>query len=150
MCVLVAFSVGTGCSSGTKQWKVELQAAKNTNGGRPVVVRLYQLKNPNAFQLATYDDLSDHDQKVLENDWVARDEVTAYPDCKTASPTIDVKKETLYIGVVALFSRPGQREWKQSEKAQSSWWSFATPTVKPKLWKNIIQLTDKPADGCPQ
>ena len=113
-------------------------------------MRLYQLKNPNAFQQATYDDLSDHDQKVLGNDWVAPDEVTAYPNCKTAFSTIDVKKETLYIGVVALFSQPGQREWKQSEKVQSSWWSFATPTVKPKLWKNIIQLTDKPADGCPQ
>lgn len=138
--------MGTGCSSGTKQWKVELQAASTTNGSRPVVVRLYQLKGKGKFQQATYDQLSDHDREVLGNDWVdqdVRDEVTIYPNCKLHLHPIQVKKEALYIGIVALFSHPRPEGWKQIVEAQSSVWKITTPIVKIHLEKSAIRLADE-------
>ncbi|MEJ7731864.1 MAG: type VI secretion system lipoprotein TssJ [Polyangiaceae bacterium] len=84
----------------------------NENGNpRPVVVRLYQLKNEVKLENARYDDVLLDDKKVLEDDIMKVDEVEIFPN-----DFVEVKfermKEASHLAGVALFHSPKGQSWK--------------------------------------
>jgi type VI secretion system protein VasD len=84
----------------------------NENGNpRPVVVRLYQLKNEVRLENARYDDVLLDDKKALEDDILKVDEVEVFPN-----DFVEVKFERLkpasHLAGVALFHSPKGNSWK--------------------------------------
>jgi type VI secretion system protein VasD len=128
----VGFSAGfsslvVGCSSAApppeppKPCNVQIvtlriYAADNINPNenqnpRPVVVRLYQLKDEMRLQNAGYDEVLLNDKEVLGDDIVKMDEVSVFPN-----DLIEIKfervKEASVLGGVALFHSPKGQSWK--------------------------------------
>jgi len=84
----------------------------NENGNpRPVVVRLYQLKNDVRLENATYDEILLKDKEVLEDDLAKVDELSVFPN-----DLVEVKferiKEASHLAGVALFHSPKGNSWK--------------------------------------
>jgi len=95
---------------------LNLYAADNINPNenanpRPVVVRLYQLKDEMRMQNATYDEVLLNDKEVLADDIVKVDELSVFPN-----DLVEVKferaKEASTLGGVALFHSPRGQSWK--------------------------------------
>src|SRR5262245_50103642 len=89
---------------------LRIYAADNINPNenqnpRPVVVRLYQLKEEMRLQNATYDEVLLSDKEVLADDIVKVDELSVFPN-----DLVEVKferaKEASTLGGVALFHSP--------------------------------------------
>ena len=84
----------------------------NTEGKpRPVVVRLYQLKNEVKLTNAQYDDVLLHDKDVLGEDIVKVDEVEVFPN-DLVQVKFERAKEASVLGGVALFHGPKGQSWK--------------------------------------
>jgi len=95
---------------------LRIYAADNINPNenlnpRPVVVRLYQLKDEMRLQNASYDEVLLNDKEVLADDIVKVDEVTVFPN-----DLVEIKfervKEATSLGGVALFHSPKGQSWK--------------------------------------
>jgi len=84
----------------------------NENGNpRPVVVRLYQLKNEVRMENATYDQILLNSKETLEDDVMKVDELSIFPN-----DLVEVKferiKEASTLAGVALFHGPKGSSWK--------------------------------------
>ena len=81
------------------------------NNPRPVVVRLYQLRDNVRLENATYDDVLLRDKEVLGEDIQKVDEVQVFPN-----DLVEVKFERLktaaHLAGVALFHSPTGSSWK--------------------------------------
>lgn len=95
---------------------LRIYAADNINPNenqnpRPVVVRLYQLKDEMRLQNATYDEVLLNSKEVLADDVVKMDEVSVFPN-----DLVEIKferiKEATVLGGVALFHSPKGQSWK--------------------------------------
>lgn len=77
---------------------------------RPVIVRIYQLKNDVNLQNATFEQIWKDDKNTLGDDLVKVDELPAYPNSRT-----EVKFErddsAQYVTAVALFRNPKGKSW---------------------------------------
>jgi len=84
----------------------------NENGNpRPVVVRLYQLKNDVRMENATYDEVLLKDKEVLQDDVVKMDEVSIFPN-DLVEVKFERNKEASVLAGVALFRSPKGNSWK--------------------------------------
>jgi type VI secretion system protein VasD len=79
------------------------------------VVRLYQLKGVEKLQLASFDDLLDHDKETLGEDFLAAQEVTINPGERLAPPVVR-NPDAVYLVAVALFRRPAALTWRAVKK----------------------------------
>jgi type VI secretion system protein VasD len=95
---------------------LNIYAADNINPNdsgnpRPVVVRLYQLKNDVRMENASYDDILLKDKEALQDDLMKVDEVSVFPN-----DLVEVKferiKEASVLAGVALFHSPKGTSWK--------------------------------------
>jgi type VI secretion system protein VasD len=91
------------------------RSSLNTNGGGKslsTVVRIYQLKTPQAFEQLSYEQFQADDLDGLKPDLLAELDVLLRPDA-VASISESMKDEAQYVGVVALFRDSGKSaEWK--------------------------------------
>lgn len=82
-----------------------------TNNPRPVVVRLYQLKDSIRMENAKYDDILLRDKETLVDDLMKVDEVVVFPN-----DLVEIKferiKEAAFLAGVALFYQPKGQSWK--------------------------------------
>lgn len=82
----------------------------NEGEARPVIVRLYQLKNDVNLQSATFEQIWKDDKKTLGEDLVKSDEFAVYPNSRS-----EVKFErddsASYVVAVALFRNPKGKSW---------------------------------------
>ena len=95
---------------------LNLYAADNINPNekgnpRPVVVRLYQLKNDVRMENATYDEILLKDKEVLQDDLLKMDEVSIYPNDLVQVKFERIKEASVLAGV-ALFHSPKGTSWK--------------------------------------
>lgn len=95
---------------------LDIYAADNINPNdqnnpRPVVVRLYQLKNEVRMENATYDEILLHDKDTLGEDIVKNDEVEVYPN-DLVEVKFERSKEAATLAGVALFHSPKGQSWK--------------------------------------
>jgi type VI secretion system protein VasD len=78
--------------------------------GRPVQLRVYQLKSDVKLRTASFEDVWQNDAKALEGDVVSSDQQTIFPgDKKTL--TVTPKPEASYLALVALFREPQGKDW---------------------------------------
>lgn len=84
----------------------------NENGNpRPVVVRLYQLRDNVRLENAQYDDVLLRDKEVLAEDIMKVDEVTVFPN-DLVEVKFERNKQASYLAGVALFHGPQGQSWK--------------------------------------
>lgn len=115
-----------GCSSGPPPAPVKpcdvqvvtlnIYAADNINPNekgnpRPVVVRLYQLKNEVKMENAPYDDILLKDKETLGDDLAKVDELEIFPNDLVEVKFERIKDATVLAGV-ALFHGPKGNSWK--------------------------------------
>src|SRR6185369_2578655 len=95
---------------------LNIYAADNINpnekgNARPVVVRLYQLKNDVKMENATYDEILLKDKDTLADDLMKVDEFSVFPNDLVQVKFERMKEATVLAGV-ALFRTPKGNSWK--------------------------------------
>jgi type VI secretion system protein VasD len=85
-------------------------------GGRPspVVVRLFELKSPRAFESADFYSLYQREQEALGPDLVVRDEIVVKPG-ETLKFDRVLQDATTDIGLVAAFRDIEHAQWKAAK-----------------------------------
>jgi type VI secretion system protein VasD len=78
---------------------------------RPVVVRLYQLKNDVRMENATYDEILLKDKDTLQDDNVVMNEVEVFPN-DLVQVRFERNKDASLLAGVALFHGPKGNSWK--------------------------------------
>ena len=78
--------------------------------GRPVQLRLYQLRSDVRLRSASFEDVWQNEAKALEGEVVASEQHTVFPGTRQ---TISVapKPDANYLGLVALFREPQGKDW---------------------------------------
>lgn len=71
----------------------------------PVVIRMYQLKDPKSFESATYNDLVENDQDALGAALLATKEIILKPS-NSISVDTPFDSDAYYVGIVAMFKEP--------------------------------------------
>jgi type VI secretion system protein VasD len=94
---------------------LSVSASKSANPlasgeGRPVQVRVYQLKSDAKLRTASFEDIWQTDTKVLEGELLSVEQHTVFPG-QTQSIAVAAKPEALYLAVVALFREPQGKDW---------------------------------------
>ncbi|WP_420997248.1 type VI secretion system lipoprotein TssJ [Cupriavidus sp. 30B13] len=103
------------------------RSALNTNGAGQslsTVVRIYQLKTPQAFEQLSYAQLQADDLESLKPDLLATRDVIVRPDA-SVSLSEPMHADAEYVGVAALFRGPDKeavwklvvpkKQWKKSD-----------------------------------
>ncbi|WP_106280914.1 type VI secretion system lipoprotein TssJ [Paraburkholderia sp. BL25I1N1] len=131
-----------------KTMNVELvsRASLNTNGAGQslsTVVRIYQLKTPQAFQQLDYAQLQTNDLDALKPDLLATKDVVLRPDA-SASISEPMNGDAAYVGVVAFFRDAGREStWKLLIPKKQ--WKNTDP-VKIEARDNTLKLVGATAD----
>jgi type VI secretion system protein VasD len=84
-----------------------------TGQPRPVVVRIYQLKNDSRLFNASFEQIWHEDKATLGDDVVKSDEVEVYPATR-ADVRFDRAEPVEHVAAVALFQDPKGRSWYSS------------------------------------
>ncbi|WP_370682125.1 type VI secretion system lipoprotein TssJ [Comamonas sp. GB3 AK4-5] len=109
-----------------RQMKLQLQAGANLNAdekqqAQAAVVRIYHLKDANAFWLVPYDTfvLPDRDRAALGSSLVSVQEITLSPG-QTYNVIEKVPQQAKYVGIVTLFYAPAPQRWRIAFDAEKS------------------------------
>ncbi len=122
--ILVFTILTAGCINKNPTVTTHLQAANYMNPdiyhhSAPVVVTIYQLKSPTAFQQANFFALNNNAVGVLGGDLLDKQEVELRPK-QAQTIKIMLLPATNYIGVVAAFRDPDRSQWRQVVKVQAN------------------------------
>ncbi|NHR06952.1 type VI secretion system lipoprotein TssJ [Chromobacterium haemolyticum] len=85
--------------------------ADSAGNALSVVVRIYQLRQRDAFDNALYQTLLDQDQAVLAYDALSADSFTVAPSTGMHT-SMPLSQETQYLGVVAFFRQLDRGNWR--------------------------------------
>lgn len=115
------------------------------NRPSPIMVRLYELKNPSTFEQADYFSLFDKDKIILGEDMLVKDEFIMRPG---EEKRIDRKShpQTTAIGILAGYRDLSISNWRVvyplENVPEASWFRFALPnkTVKFEIQLNQNDL----------
>ncbi|MGV2293368.1 type VI secretion system lipoprotein TssJ [Trinickia sp. YCB016] len=99
----------------------------------PIVVRIYELKNDNAFKAADFFTLQTQDKTMLADDVVKRDELQLRPgDHQTIVRRPD--QATTAIGVIAAYRDLPNSVWRSvytvPAAPDKAWYRFSTSKLK--------------------
>jgi type VI secretion system protein VasD len=84
--------------------------ALSSGEGRPVQLRIYQLKSDARLRGASFEDVWQNDVKTLEGEVVSSEQHTIFPgEKKTVAVT--PKPDATFLGIVALFREPQGKDW---------------------------------------
>jgi type VI secretion system protein VasD len=117
--------------------------ALSSGEGRPVQVRVYQLKSDARLRTASFEDVWQAEAKALEGEVVSSEQHTIFPGEKK-SITVAPKPDAAYLGVVALFREPQGKDWFLTyeiapPKSQPPCASKADPIP---VWLDRMQIQD--------
>jgi type VI secretion system protein VasD len=111
--------------------------------GRPVQVRIYQLKSDARLRSASFEDVWQSDTKALEGEVVSSEQHTVFPGQKQ-TVTVAPKPDAAYLGVVALFREPQGKDWFLSYEIAPP--NAAAPCAKKAdpipVWFDRMQIQD--------
>ena len=111
--------------------------------GRPVQVRVYQLKSDARLRTASFEDVWQSDTKVLEGEVVSSEQHTIFPGSKQTI-TVAPKPDANFVGLVALFREPQGKDWLLT-------YEIAPPHPQPpcaakadpiRVWLDRMQIQD--------
>lgn len=135
-----------GCGSATRDVRVALVSTKSLNAieagsGLPVMVRIYQLRDRDKFENASFKSLWKKDREFLGDDLVSRKDLTLHPDSEIlVDLAVEVKKGADYLGIMALFRNPEGNSWRKVLSSDISGIPLRTPKVRLILDKNTVSL----------
>lgn len=124
---------------------IQVQAAADVNpdaAGRasPIKVRVYELKDGQAFQEADYFSLDDKDKLLLANDLLMRDEFILRPG-ETRRIERKTNPATQFLGVLAGYRDLAPSHWRVlhrlPEAPDAAWYRAIVPAPKVQL---VIEL----------
>jgi type VI secretion system protein VasD len=93
--------------------KVDQAANPNPKGvASPIIVRVYELRSPTAFNGADFFSLFDNESATLAGDLVGREEYALNP-AETQPYRRQLQPDTKFIGVVAAFRDLEHSRWRQ-------------------------------------
>lgn len=147
--IVAVLIVQVGCSSNTKPVRLALISTKQLNvnddgAPLPVIVRVYQLRQKEKFEQASFTALWKGDKELLESDVLERRELTLHPESElTVELEVETKKGAEYIGVLALFRKPDNDAWKKIMSTNISHLPFFTPVVKLVFDQHTVKLKEK-------
>jgi type VI secretion system protein VasD len=116
------------------------RASLNTNeAGQSLstVVRVYQLKTPQAFEQLDYTQLQTNDLDALKADLLAAKEVVLRPDA-SASISEPMNGDAEYVGIIAFFRKPDKDPTWKLVVPRKQW--KRTDPVKIEVQGNTLQL----------
>ncbi|WP_374992367.1 type VI secretion system lipoprotein TssJ [Paraburkholderia sp. SARCC-3016] len=116
------------------------RSSLNRNGAGQslsTVVRIYQLRTPQAFEQLDYMQLQTNDLEALRPDLLATRDVVLRPDA-SASVTEPMNSGTEYVGVVAFFRDAGKDSTWKLVVPKKQW--KQTDPVKIEVRDNALQL----------
>lgn len=94
--------------------RIESTDRMNPDGdGRPLptIVRIYQLKNIGAMETATFDEIWQHDEDTLGEDFLGKDELVMYPQARV-NRQFERDPDANFIVGVAIVRRPTGVSWR--------------------------------------
>jgi type VI secretion system protein VasD len=153
----VAQSVKTGTVDAAK-WAFTTQiktmnldlmsrSSLNTSGAGQslsTVLRVYQLKTPQAFEQLDYAQLQSNDLDALKADLLSTTDVVLRPDA-SASISEPMNADTEYVAIVAFFREDSQRAPWRMMLPRKQW--KTTDPVKVEVRDNSLQLTGTNANA---
>lgn len=81
------------------------------NRALPVLIRIYQLSQSDAFNEGTFHQLWRNDEQILGSTLIKRQELMVNPNSTTTIKLIP-DKNAHYIGVIALYRNPKHSQWR--------------------------------------
>ena len=109
--------------------------------GLPVMVRIYQLRDRDKFENASFRSLWKQDREFLGDDLVSRKDLILHPESETlVDLAVEVKKGVEYVGIMALFRNPEGNSWRKVLSSDLSGIPFMTPEVRVMLDNNTVTL----------
>jgi len=108
---VIMFSTVSSCTS-SGPVHVSVLGSENMNSGYPINVFLYKLKNDTNFMRAPLKSFWEDGQKEFAADLVEPGIEIMLAPGETEWKTLQVSKETNYIGAAADFRRPDNKGWR--------------------------------------
>jgi type VI secretion system protein VasD len=117
--------------------------ASSGGQGRPVQVRIYQLKSDAKLVTAKFEDIWQTDATVLEGDIVKVEEHTVYPG-QTQVVKITRNPEARILAAVALFREPQGKNWYLTYELASAKKEPPCPAPESRIsvWLDRMQIED--------
>lgn len=111
--------------------------------GRPLQVRIYQLKSDARLRAASFEDVRQNDAKVLEGELVSVEEQTIFPG-KSLQVSVTPKPEAHYLALVGLFREPKGKDWLLSYELAAPPSAPPCPTKPTSIpvWIDRMQIQD--------
>jgi len=143
VCMIIAATTGHAETEVLEQTKLELavSASDNVNPDeklrpQPIEIRIYELKNSQAFDTADYFSLHHKDKEILSSDLIKKDTFILRPgESRKISRKSD--SETRAIGILAGYQNLGKTVWRVTHKLKdapaASWLRFILPANKASL-----------------
>lgn len=147
--IVLATALVVGCSSDpTRGVQMAFVSTKNLNldeagGSLPVMVRVYQLRQKDGFEQASFDSLWKSDKELLGSDLVERKDLTLSPNTEMlVDIDVDLRGGTRYLAIMALYRKPEGNAWRTVIFADdvSTLIPFATPSVRLVFDRNSVSL----------
>lgn len=143
--IILLLFVVAGCSG--PKVKVAMSATANLNLNEfdeplPVVIRLYQLSDNKAFEKAGFEELWKKDLVTLGDALLTKEEMIINPGTqeRLTYPRHDQAK---FVGVMAIFRRPGGESWRSVKTVASGFFSRKfSNSVTVSLKGNSVQIVD--------
>jgi type VI secretion system protein VasD len=136
-----------------KSTEVTITASDSANGdasgqGRPVQVRIYQLKTDARLKIAGFQDIWQNDKATLQGDLLKVDEHTAFPG-QSKKVTIEPTPDGVVVGAVALFREPRGNNWFVTFEVPPAPKAEPCPTGPAQLsvWLDRMQIQDGAGQG---
>jgi type VI secretion system protein VasD len=133
--------------------QVTIAASDSVNGdgagqGRPVQVRVYQLKTDARLKISSFQDIWQNDKATLQNDLVKVDEYTAFPR-QSKQLSVAPSPEATVIAAVALFREPRGKSWFVTYELEATPKTEPCPKEPPKIsvWLDRMQIEDGEGQG---
>jgi type VI secretion system protein VasD len=133
--------------------ELSIAASDSVNGegagqGRPVQVRIYQLKTDARLKIASFQDIWQNDKATLQSDFVKVDEYTAFPK-QSKSVNLGPSPEGGVVAAVALFREPRGKSWFVTYELEATPKAEPCPKGPTKLavWLDRMQIQDGEGQG---
>ena len=144
---LLSISLLNGCATGPVPYEIHGQASPKINldesgNSLSVVVRLYQLKDKEAFSQLGFDKITSgkSDKEIFGDSLIERSEVVLIPGAPFKSDNT-LNASTKYLGVVAMFRQPDANSWRyllSADEIRRNGLSFQLENCYIKITKGTI------------
>jgi type VI secretion system protein VasD len=116
--------------------------------GRPVQVRVYQLKSDARLRIAKFEDIWQNDAAALATDFVKVDEYTLYPG-ETKLVKVAPAPEAHNLAAVALFREPQGKSWFLTYELEAPRKEPPCPAAEPRIPLFIDRMQMEDGQGRP-